>query len=186
VQLLLLMLVIAAVLRSRVLLFAWCWLLLAILPVSFVAHYSAFFEYLPLVGWVLYAATLLVTIRRALARLLLRVPQIATQGALVLGLAAFLAPLHARQAPQTLQLFQSVQFPSREIIEDLRRLRPTLRPAARVLYAGDPFPQTSYVLMFATTLFYRDLSITVDRAPAPRPGYDAVFGFRDGRLVALP
>src|SRR5262249_37709188 len=89
VQLLLAMLAIAAVLRSRVLLFAWCWLLLTILPVSFIAHYSAFFEYLPLAGWALYGATLLVIMRRALARLLPRVPQLVTQAALVLAAAAF-------------------------------------------------------------------------------------------------
>jgi hypothetical protein len=51
VQLLAAMLLVAAVLRSRVLLFGWCWLLLTILPVSFVAHYAAFFEYLPMAGW---------------------------------------------------------------------------------------------------------------------------------------
>jgi hypothetical protein len=185
VQLLAVMLVVAALVRSRVLLFAWCWLLLTILPVSFVAHYSAFFEYLPMAGWVLYAATLLVTIRRALAGLLPRVPPLVSQAALVVGLAVFLAPLHAREAPKTLRLFMSVQFPSRDMIQDLGRLRPTLRRGARVLYVADPFPKTSYTLLFTTTLLYRDLSITVDRAPSPQPGYDAVFGFRDGRLVPL-
>jgi hypothetical protein len=172
-------------LRSRVLLFAWCWLLLTMLPVAFIPHYAAFFEYLPLAGWVLYAATLLVAIRRAVARLAPRVPALATQAPLVLGLAAFLAPLHARQAPRTLGLFMSVQFPSRQMIQGLASLHPSLRPGARVLYVGDPFPKESYILAFVTTLYYRDLSITVDRAPAPRPGYDAVFGFHDGRLIAL-
>lgn len=186
VQLLLAMLVIAAVLRSRVLMFAWCWLLVTILPVSFLPHYAAFFEYLPLVGWVLYAATLLVTIRRKLAGMLPRVPQWASQGLLLLGLTALLAPLHARQSRETLGLFMSVQFPSRDLIRQLSELRPSLRRGARVLFVDDPFPKDTYTLLFTTTLFYRDLSITVDRAPSPQPGYDAVFGFRDGRLVSLP
>jgi hypothetical protein len=186
VQLLVAMLVVAALLRSRAMLFAWCWLLLTVLPVSFIPHYAAFFEYLPLAGWVLYAATLLVTIRRAVAGRLPRGPQIATQAALLLGLAAFLAPLHARQSPQALHLFMSVQFPSREIFQGLSELRPSLRRGARVLYVGDPFPKESYTLLFATALFYRDLSITVDRAAAPKPGYDVILGFHEGRFVAIP
>jgi hypothetical protein len=186
VQLLIAMLVVAALLRSRAMLFSWCWLLLTALPVSFIPHYAAFFEYLPLAGWVLYGATLLVTIRRAVAGWVPRVPQLATQAALLLGLAAFLAPLHARQSPQTLRLFMSVQFPTREIFQGLSELRQPLRRGARVLYVGDPFPKDSYTLLFATALFYRDLSIAVDRAAVPQPGYDAVFAFREGQLVVIP
>jgi hypothetical protein len=42
------------------------------LPVAFIAHYSAFFLYLPMAGWSLYAAVLLVMARRFLVRLLVR------------------------------------------------------------------------------------------------------------------
>jgi hypothetical protein len=128
---------------------------------------------------------LLVILRRAIARLLPRVPQLVTQAALFLGVAALLAPLHIRQSPQTLALFMSVQFPSRDMIQDLSRLRPSIRPGARVLYVDDPFPKSSFTLLFTTALFYRDLSVTVDRASDPRPGYDAIFAFRDRRLVPL-
>ena len=186
VQLLLAMLVVAGALRSRVMLFAWCWLLVTILPVSFLPHYAAFFEYLPLAGWVLYAAVLLVTVRRMVAGVLPRVPAWASQAALLLGLAVWLAPLHARQSRETLRLYQSVQFPSRDLIRQLSDARPSLRRGGRVLFVDDPFPKDGYTLLFTTALFYRDLSITVDRAPAARAGYDAVFAFRNGRLLPLP
>ncbi len=73
VQLLLGMLTLALWRRSRPLLFAWCFLLASLLPVAFIAHYAAFFLYLPMAGWSLYAAVLLVMARRSLASLLVRV-----------------------------------------------------------------------------------------------------------------
>jgi hypothetical protein len=191
VQLLIAMLAFAAWRRSRVLLFAWLWLMLTILPVSFIAHYAEFFEYLPAVGWALYFATLLVMARRAIVRFLPRGPIIVrtSQALLFLGLAAFLAPLHAREAPKTLKHFMSVQPPSREIAEDLAKLRPTLRRGARILFVDDPFPKDSYFLLFETRLFYDDMTIGVERKQrrlalqSEYPEYDAVFGFRGNRLI---
>src|SRR5664280_280139 len=69
IQLLLAMLGMALWQRSRPLLFAWCFLLVSLLPVAFMAHYAAFFLYLPMAGWSLYAAVLLVLARRLLVRL---------------------------------------------------------------------------------------------------------------------
>jgi hypothetical protein len=190
VQILIGMLVLAALLRSRVLLFAWFWLLLTVLPVAFIGHYAAFFMYLPAAGWALYAAALLVTVRRAFARLLPpgEMAVRASQSLLFLGLAAFLAPLHARESPKTLQLFESVQPPSREIFQDLARLRPAVRHGARILFVDDPF--APYFLPCAVRLFYRDLTVEVERtqsAPSSEYAhyYDAVFGFRGNRLIPL-
>lgn len=167
------------------------------LPVSFIAHYAAFFEYLPAVGWALYAATLLVMARRAFLRFMPRAlprgPILvrASQVVLFLGLAAFLAPLHARETPKALKLFMSVQPPSREITADLSRLRPVLRRGARILFVDDPFPKDSYFLLFTTRLFYRDMTVDLERTqtqsvpPSEYSRYDAVFGFRGGRLILL-
>jgi hypothetical protein len=197
VQLLVAMLVIAALWRSRVLVFSWFWLLLTVLPVAFIAHYSAFFEYLPAVGWALYAATLLVMIRRTLMGFLTRalpsgpMPARISQAVLFLGLAAFLAPLHARETRKTLPRFIAFQPPSRELTEDLARLRPVLPRGARILFVDDPFPKDSSFLLYTTHLFYRDLTVAVERAgvppvpPSGYPLYDAVFGYRGGRLILL-
>ena len=195
VQMLLAMLLLAAFLRSRVLLFAWFWLLLTILPVAFIAHYSAFFEYLPAAGWALYIAALLTTLRRALAGLFVRaLPGLtllphASQAVLFLGLAVFLAPLHIRKS---LRHFMSAQPPSREIAESLARIRPVLRRGGRILFVNDPFPADNYFLFFEARLFYADMTLTVDRTKtqtASSPdlsGYDAVFGFSGNQLVLAP
>jgi hypothetical protein len=196
-QLLIGMLAFAVWRRSRVLLFAWFWLLLTILPVSFIAHYAAFFEYLPAAGWALYAATLLVMARHAFVRLLPRAlprgPMLerTCQAVLFLGLAAFLAPLDAREAPKALALFMSAQPPTSELAEDLSRLCPALRSGARILFVDDPFPKDSYFLFFTARLFYRDMTLDVERTqtqstpPSECSRYDAVFEFRGGRLTLL-
>src|SRR5437879_1065107 len=130
--------------RSRPLLFAWCFLLVSLLPVAFIAHYSAFFLYLPMAGLSLYAAVLLVMARKLLVSLLLRLVRasglqarrlrIASVVALPVLLACFLAPHHRKESVKTLRLFESVQPPSRQLAKELIALRPSLPRGARVLF----------------------------------------------------
>jgi hypothetical protein len=196
IQLLLAMLGIALWRRSRPLLFAWCFLLVSLLPVAFIAHYSAFFLYLPMAGWSLYAAVLLVMARGLLNSLLVRPGrphagrvQMVSVVALPLALLLFLAPHHRQESAKTLRNFESVQPPSRQLAGELIALRPTLPRGARVLFLDHPFAKDEYFLLFLTRLLYRDMSIAVEAAPVgqgPRTrhgDYDAVFTFRQGRLV---
>ena len=199
VQLLLGMLAFALCTRSRPLAFAWFWVLVSLLPVAFIAHYSGFFLYLPMAGWSLYAAVLLVIARKLLAGLLLRLAgasdvqaehlQIASVVALPVLLALFLAPCHQRESLKTLRIFESVQPPSRRLAGEMIALKPGLPRGARVLFVGDPFAGDDYFLLFLTRLLYRDMRITVDRTPPNQSFskgydcYDAVFTFHDGRLV---
>ena len=192
VQLLSVMLAFALCTRSRPLLFAWCWVLVSLLPVAFIAHYAGFFLYLPMAGWSLYAAVLLVNARKLLAGLLLRRAehlQIASVVALPVLLALFLAPCHRRESLKTFRIFESVQPPSRRLAGEMIALRPHLSRGARVLFVGDPFASDDYFLLFLTRLLYRDMSITVDRTPlgpafdTGHDCYDAVFTFQGGRLV---
>ena len=75
-----------------------------------------------------------------------------------------------------------------QLAADLVELRPSLPRGGRGLFVGDPFGKDDYFLLFLTRLLYRDMSITVDRAPLsqasriPRGAYDAVFTFQHGRL----
>jgi hypothetical protein len=186
--------------RSRPLLFAWCWVLVSLLPVAFIAHYSGFFLYLPMAGWSLYVAVLLVMARKLLAALLLRLAvasdvqaerlQIASIVALPVLLAVFLAPCHRRETLKTLRIFESVQPPSRRLAAEMIALRPRLPRGARVLFLGDPFARDDYFLLFLTRLLYRDMTITVDRTPPSkgfatgRDCYDAVFQLSPSSFAA--
>jgi len=195
IQLLLAMLGIALWQRSRPLLFAWCFLLVSLLPVAFMAHYAEFFLYLPMAGWSLYAAVLLVMARRALAILFIRLGslqagrvQMVSVVALPLVLSLFLAPHHRQESAKTLASFEDFQPPSRRVAGELIALRPSLPRGARVLFIDQPFARHEYFLLFLTRLRYRDISITVDEAPVHGPPtghghYDAVFTFQQGRLV---
>jgi hypothetical protein len=196
IQLLLAMLGIALWQRSRPLLFAWCFLLASLLPVAFMAHYAAFFLYLPMAGWSLYGAALLVISRRLLVRLLVRPArlqagwvQMVSVAALPIVLSSFLAPHHRQESAKTLRSFENFQPPSRRLADELIALQPSLPRGARVLFIGHPFAKDEYFLLFLTRLLYRDMSITVEDAPVghgPRTGrghYDAVFTFQQGRLV---
>ena len=77
---------------------------------------------------------------------------------------------------------------------DLRALRPTLPPDARLLFLNDPMRNDVEDMTFLVRLNYRDRSLNVDRAkrmpqpPSPRQmqGYDAVFDYRSGRLIEVP
>ncbi|QOY90661.1 hypothetical protein [Paludibaculum fermentans] len=199
VQLLSGMLALALWRRSRPLLFAWCFLLASLLPVAFIAHYAAFFLYLPMAGWALYAAVLLVMVRRLLASLLVRVVRVGGTRAerlrmisvavLPLLLVSCLAPCHRRESMKTLRTFISVQPPSRQLAGEMTALQPGLPHGGRVLFLRDPFARDDYFLLFLTRLLYRDMSIIVERAPLGQGPliqhghYDAVFGFQHGHLV---
>jgi len=189
VQLMSVLLALAVWRRSRPLLFAWCFPTVSLLPVAFIAHYSGFFLYLPMAGWSLYAAVLLVMVRKLLVSHFPRM-RIASVVALPVLVALFLAPHHRRESVKTLRIFESAQPPSRQIAQELMALRPSLPRGARVLFVNDPFSgKDEYFLYFLTRLLYRDLSITVDRAPlgqsqpAGHGHYDAVFTFERLRLV---
>jgi hypothetical protein len=196
IQLLLAMLGIALWQRSRPMLFAWCFLLVSLLPVAFMAHYAASFLYLPMAGWSLYAAVLLVMARRLLVSLPVRLwrlqagrVQMASVVALPLVLALFLAPHHRQESAKTLLAFEDFQPPSRRVAGELIALRPVLPRGARVLFMVQPFARHPYFLLFLTRLLYRDMSISVEEVPvgqAPPAGhghYDAVFTFQQGHLV---
>jgi hypothetical protein len=183
VQLVAVMLALAIFLRSRPLLFAWCFILVTPLPVSFMNHYSAFFMYLPAAGWELYAATVLTTIRAALAPVRWTA---ASQALLVVLVAVFLAPRHARMTRQTLRTFSDFQLPVQQSADQLQALHLRLPKGARVLFVGDPFPADSYAMHFLAELLYDDRTIRAERAhtpPSDYSSYDSVLFFGQGRWI---
>jgi hypothetical protein len=187
------MLVFAVLRRSRSLLFALLFLLLSMLPVAFIAHYSAFFLYIPAAGWALYGADTLVWARKVLVGRIAGSDApglvLVSQAILFLGIAAILVPLHKRESPAVMRLFLSQEPPVDELSSGLLRIQPHLKRGAQVLFVDDPFPKDQYLLVFITRLVYGDMTIRIDRtAVQPRSeaeykNYDAVFRFRDGHLT---
>jgi hypothetical protein len=173
------MLALAVWRRSRPLLFAWFFVLYSVLPFIFLPHYSGFFIYLPMVGWALYAATLLVMLREKLGK---AVPPVA----LFLAVALALAPLHTRESRKTMQIFTSADLPTTEMIAGLQRVQPAVPKGARLFFQSDPFPPKTFSLVFLARLFYHDLTVEVGRAKdgdTPQGRYEALFRWQDGKLA---
>ena len=180
ILLVVLMLAAAIWLRSRVLVFAWCFVLFSVLPFIFVPHYSGFFLYLPMVGWALYAATCLAMLRRKF------VPKL-PGAVLFLVVAVVLEPVHGRESHKSIRVFSSADLPTTETIAALQTVQPSVKPGANIYFASDPFPAHTFDLVFLVRLFYDDLTISVARAKDGDPStgggpFDAVFRWEDGTL----
>jgi hypothetical protein len=58
-------------------------------------------------------------------------------------------------------------------------------------FANDPYPNSSYSLLFLVRLLYRDMSIEIGRAkpnavlPVQHPAYDFAFSFQNGKLTPI-
>ncbi|MEN6609104.1 MAG: hypothetical protein ABFD60_17780, partial [Bryobacteraceae bacterium] len=200
IRLLIAMLLLAILSRSRALIFSWFFLTLSLLPVAFIAHYAAFFQYIPSVGWALYAAVSLTMILDALFRAMRKLwpafpkLEMGCRGAAVLVgvLACLLAPLHARESARTYRGFLSVQPPARQMAAELLRVQPRMKRGARVLFAGDPVPRDTYFLLYVTRLTYNDMAIEVTKTDQPPAAgvnpeeYDSAFSYNNGRLDPMP
>lgn len=168
---------------SRPLRFASAFVLFSVLPFIFIPHYAGIFMYLPSVGWALYAATALVMLTRAHGRPV-------RLSILFVAVAVVLAPLHARMARQTMEVFDRASLPTREMIAELRRVQPAAPKGARVFFKDDPFPPRTYWLLFLVQLFYDDLTIGVTRAKdggsVDDRHHDLVLRWQAGRLLVEP
>jgi hypothetical protein len=201
IQLLVIMLAFAILRRSRHLLFAWFFLLLSGLPVFFMAHHSAFFMYIPSIGWALFIAGSIAEFGKILKWLRLRLLG-KKNGSLQVSMlfhvvafcatAIFLASVHPAESRKTLAHFQDSQVPIMEMSRDLQQLQPSLPRGSKLYFANDPFPADEWGLLFLVRLLYHDMTLDVGRA---KPGavlaagpihYQAAFDYRDGHFVAIP
>jgi hypothetical protein len=162
------MLALAALARRRDLLFAWCFICVAMLPVVFIAPRGLFAVYMTLPGWYLFASGALTLGRDGLMRWF---PRFAAafrvrpeQAALFLLVAAFLIPAHLRERPVGKVWVPETYAAVRNVIAPLMARYPTMPRGAKVLFLEDPYPKEEWMLTFIFRLVYRDDQIRVDRA----------------------
>jgi hypothetical protein len=201
IQLMIVMLAFAIWRRSRHLLFSWFFLLLSGLPVFFMAHYSAFFMYIPSVGWALFIASSIAEFGQILKWIQSRMlgnkfcsPRLSMlfQVTVFCATAVFLALVHPVESRKTLAHFQNGQLPIMEMSRELKQLQPGLPRGSSIYFANDPFPADEWGLLFLTRLLYHDMTLDVGRG---KPGavlaakpvrYQAAFDYRNGRFIAIP
>ena len=153
--------ILALILRNRVLIWASLFNLIAILPIAFIPPRIGFAFVVPLVGWAVYGAELLVHLRKLVTRdnQLLRAPS---------RLAVF-ALLCLLTIPPEIRFMNVVLMPNaqqegfhnRRVYAQLRRLLPEQLGNKKVLALHDPF-KLGYLLLFMVQLGWQDHTITVE------------------------
>jgi hypothetical protein len=157
------MLAVGLILRSRHLVFAWSIVLISFLPIAFIPARAAYVLYIPLAGWALYAAALLVSLRDAL------IPSRNSIGAVqVRQLALFLLVLILLLRAYRVQRLRTYgeltlgQPVIRSVLGQLDRLHPRLPRGTRLLAINDPFLPQQFELLLLLRLYFRDDMLEVD------------------------
>jgi len=137
--LLLILLVVAAAVRSRVLVFAWMLAIVGALPIAFIPPRDASAFYVPLLGWSLYAATIASTAGELVFRHLPSRTAAFQELAVFAVVLALLLRVHRIQrqrmdGPEILD-----QHRIRDVAAELDRRGAKFASGARVLSVGDPF-----------------------------------------------
>jgi hypothetical protein len=154
--------------RRKALLFAAAFVTLTPLPIDFITYRGFFVMYLPLMGWAIYLATLLIESRDWLLRSVWKRPALpaGTWEPERVGLFLFVAyVLFTTQLHDPYRSINKV-LPTEHNIGVLREAleaHPALPAHARVLLLHDPFSKEYYEPVFVLMLNYRDSTLRVDR-----------------------
>ncbi len=181
------MALLAALLRSRAMVFGLCFWIVTLIPVGVLPARSGFVLYLPMLGMALYGGVLMARVSAALARrqpALVRLEQVLVFGLTMAGLAWAHESRRAVVLPDLLRANQDW----RGVVTEVRRLYPSMPPKAQILFVDDPFAGDQWFLPFALQLLYNDAGIRVDSArnrPHAR-AYTHVFSYLGGKLAELP
>jgi hypothetical protein len=156
------LLALAVLVRSRKLMFAWVVIFFGLLPVSFAPDRGGYVMYVSLIGWVLYAGIVLVSFENLLTR---RHPQYRTALAcvifLLVGWRVGKIQLHALRGDTHTWLYFSPDM-IRGMAEQLPAMHRTFPRGTRILFQEDEFTTGEWTPMFVMRLLYRDRNLVVD------------------------
>jgi len=144
-----------------------------ILPVAFITHRGAFVLYMPMVGWAMYGATILVGARDAV------LPSKPFVSQVVLFLAVMLLLGWIQRSRHDPKWLASSKDKIELIAESMRRVNPTLPKGAKVLFLNDPFEiDESWQMKGLLQLVYNDHDLDVQTLKRLNPHPDpAIFGY---------
>jgi hypothetical protein len=189
--LLALLLAVALVLKSKPLIFCWCFILITPLPVSFIETRGLNVWYIPFVGWVIYAAALIWLLLNKLIPLSAR-PRARAAVALFVILAALLAAAHTRERAYTFATEGRGDQLIRRFQAQFLAVCPKLPPRSHVLFLDDPFGADQWTPVTLLRLYFHDpelqiqrLKMPVDRTIIDVLSYDFVLDYRGDRFVQL-
>lgn len=156
----------AAVMRRREAWFAWCIVMLGVLPFVFIAPRGFFVMYLVLPGWYLFTASALVRLARQFHPWAEAIAVRPEQLALFLVLALLLIPLHRSEKPVGKAWVAGAHRQVRAVLGQLAARYPTMPHGTKVLFLSDPYDADDWILTSMFRLQYRDRDLRVDRVKA--------------------
>jgi hypothetical protein len=173
----------------------WCWVIMLVtpIPVEFLQGRHAAVLAIPLAGWALFAATLLVQATFALADFLGGEPlfrRIERPARVVMILAYVLVLWVAQnQWMRGMGGFQSMRQVGEltaHVIDQFRELHPWMRPHTTAVFTNDPFE--AWDMYFIAQLWFRDKTLDFrlqNKTHDPVDRFDYVFDYRNGRLIQV-
>ncbi len=187
---------IAAAARQKFLWFFVCFALLAPLPVIFIPYRGFFVMYMPLAGWVIFIATLLVGGRNWLWKHAWKRPQLPSNAFeperifLFLPVAFLVAWIPRHDSASVL----GYRDPAHEVVQAMRNdlvgLNEPVPKGSKLLFLHDRFPPQAWGTLMISRQLYRDRTLSVDRPtmmsqPPNLSDYDRVFDYVDGKLAVV-
>lgn len=178
--------------RSRALQFAWLFLMFSVVPVAFIDRGAPQY-YIPLFGWVLYAATLLGAGSRYLLERLARGKAnwaVDARGPLLfVGLGVLMFTFYRGTGWPNVPFVSLEGEMIRNVADQMRVTHPAVKPGARLLFIDDPIGANDLDLMFLARMIYRDRTLVVNRLktePSLDPklvaSADYIYHYRFGRF----
>ena len=187
---------IAAVARKRFLWFFVCFALLAPLPVMFIPYRGFFVMYLPLAGWAMFVATLLVDGRNWLWKHLWKRPPLSPNAFepervfLFLMVAYLVVSIPRHDSATELGYHDPAHAAVKAMRDDIIGLNEPLPPGSKLLFLHDRFPPGAWATLMMSRQLYGDRTLWVDRPtmmnqPPNLSDYDRVFDYVDGKLAVV-
>jgi hypothetical protein len=182
--------------RNRpVLRFAWAYVVITPLPITFLNDRFQGSLYIPLAGWAILAAMIFLDLAHALSAFLAEEPILRWLGrkpafAVIVAVGVFLWAREMRHLKAALVVPAAAQqgIETWNVIQQLQKLNPQVRPHSKIVFLNDPF--IDWDMTFIGTLWFHDRSIQVytrkqQLSPENLAAMDYVFDFRDSRLVQV-
>jgi hypothetical protein len=170
--------------------FAWLFILIGTLPISFIPQRAGSCLYLPLVGWALFAATVASDLIELLARepWLARLPRWACECVWTILPVALFFQWTAANLKDAPRIFREIQAPTWRVISDMNRLNLHPPHGSRIVILNSaPFP--GFDVFFMTSLWWNDKTLEIHTEPDPAkadvPSFDYVLRFENGRLAIV-
>jgi hypothetical protein len=187
---------VAAIVRKPYVTFFTAWALLAPLPVVFFPFRGFFVMYVPLVGWAVVAAAVLVEgrdwiWRRVYRRAPLSMNPFEPERILLFVLtASTLVSITRHDVLSERRTQDPGQLVIAEMKSDILKLHEPVPKGAQLLFLHDRFPAQSWGAVMISRLLYNDRDLWADRPtmmdrPPDEASYDRVFDYSNGSLVVV-